>query len=91
MASPRGDDHEEVRRILGTEDTLRASRLLKEWVERGLLEVANPGRGTHNRFYAKPGIRPESLLKGISKRLCKVIGLDRNTANQQACFCESDL
>jgi len=54
--------NKEVRRILGTEDTLRASRLLKEWVERGLLEVANPGRGTRIRFYAKPGIRPESLL-----------------------------
>jgi ATP-dependent DNA helicase RecG len=54
--------NKEVRQILGTEDVLRASRLLKEWVDRGVLEVANPETGTRIRRYAKPGTRPEALL-----------------------------
>jgi len=54
--------NKEVRGILGTDDVLRASRLLKEWVDRGLLEVANPETGTRIRRYAKPGVRPETLL-----------------------------
>jgi ATP-dependent DNA helicase RecG len=54
--------NKEVRGILGTEDVLRASRLLKEWVNRGLLEVANPEAGNRNRRYAKPGVRSEALL-----------------------------
>jgi ATP-dependent DNA helicase RecG len=54
--------NKEVRGILGTEDVLRASRFLKEWVNRGLLEVANPEVGNRNRRYAKPGVRSEALL-----------------------------
>lgn len=54
--------NKEVRQILGTEDTLRASRLLKEWVEHGFLEVSNPEQGTRIRLYAKPGVRLETLL-----------------------------
>ena len=54
--------NKEVRTILGTEDTLRASRSLKEWVERGLLEIVNPEQGTRIRLYAKPGIRMGNQL-----------------------------
>lgn len=54
--------NKEVRQILGTEDTLRASRLLKEWVEHGFLEVSNPEQGTRLRHYTKPGVRFESRL-----------------------------
>jgi ATP-dependent DNA helicase RecG len=51
-----------VRRILGTEDVLRASKLLKNWVNHGLLEVANPEEGTRVRAYRKPSSGPETML-----------------------------
>jgi ATP-dependent DNA helicase RecG len=54
--------NKEVRKILGTDDVLRASKYLKEWVGRGLLEVVNPQQGTKVRTYAKPGILQESFL-----------------------------
>ena len=54
--------NKEVRKVLGTDDTLRASRLLREWVDRGLLIVANPQQGTRIRCYSKPGFRPEMRL-----------------------------
>ncbi len=43
-----------VRAIMKTDDTLKASKMLKEWVEKGLLVVANPDAGTRYRQYAKP-------------------------------------
>jgi len=54
--------NKEVRKILGTDDVLRASKYLKEWVGRGLIEVVNPHQGTKVRAYAKPGILQESFL-----------------------------
>ena len=54
--------NKDVRKILETEDTLRASRFLKEWVDHGLLVVVNPQQGTRVRAYAKPGTRAESRL-----------------------------
>jgi ATP-dependent DNA helicase RecG len=54
--------NKEVRRILRTEDILRASKLLKQWVKLGLLEVANPEKGTRVRLYSKPSGRTETRL-----------------------------
>ena len=51
-----------LRKILGTEDVLRASKLLREWVDRGLLEIANPSKGTRVRLYRKPNSVPEAVL-----------------------------
>jgi ATP-dependent DNA helicase RecG len=44
----------EVRQLMGTDDTLRVSKQLKQWVEQGLLVVANPEAGRNVRRYAKP-------------------------------------
>ncbi len=44
----------EVRRLLGTEDTLTASKQLKAWVEQGVLIVANPEAGRNVRRYMFP-------------------------------------
>jgi hypothetical protein len=54
--------NKEVRRIIGSEDTLKASKLLKGWVERGLLRVANPESGTRIRTYTKPDVEPGDRL-----------------------------
>lgn len=35
-------------------DTLKASKMLKRWVDQGLL-VADPSRGKRNMVYSKPG------------------------------------
>lgn len=42
----------EVRAILGTDDPVRASKLLKEWVDAGLLVVSNPDSAKQHRRYA---------------------------------------
>lgn len=44
----------EVRRLLGTEDTLTASKQLKAWVKQGLIIVANPDAGMNVRRYTLP-------------------------------------
>lgn len=49
----------EVRQILGTGDPVRASRQLKEWVDWGLLVVANPESAKKLRRY-KPPDDPDS-------------------------------
>lgn len=56
----------EVRSILGTEDPLRASKLLRAWVERGLLVVANPTAGKRTRRYRRAGVAPEETLFSIA-------------------------
>jgi len=43
----------DVRQILRTDNTLRASKLLKSWVERGLLVVANPQAAKQHRRYRR--------------------------------------
>lgn len=45
----------EVRQILQTDDPIRTSRQLKEWVNLGLLEVANPESARKMRRYRKTG------------------------------------
>ena len=58
----------QVREILGTEDTLRISKLLRGWVELGLLEVANPEGAKQNRRYRKPGTAVEVDLFSTADR-----------------------
>ena len=52
----------QVRDLLRTDDTLRVSRLLRGWVDLGLLEVANPEGAKQNRHYRKPGAIIEANL-----------------------------
>ena len=44
----------EVRKLLGTPDTLTASKQLKTWVDQGLLVVVNPEAGKNVRRYRRP-------------------------------------
>ena len=46
----------EVREILDTDDRIRASRQLKEWVDLGLLVVTDPDSAKKLRRYRKPDI-----------------------------------
>ncbi|HEY8506177.1 MAG TPA: hypothetical protein VIL46_16440, partial [Gemmataceae bacterium] len=59
----------EVRKLMGTDDTLRASRQLKEWVNLGLLVVVNPQGAKRHRKYTKPDLEPTESL--FSKAPCK--------------------
>lgn len=45
----------EVRAILRTDDPVKASKLIKSWVDLGLLAVANPAAAKKNRRYVRPG------------------------------------
>lgn len=59
------DDHgtignAEVRKIMGSNDTLGASKQLKHWVEQGLLVISNPEAGRNVRRYTKPDVTPET-------------------------------
>jgi ATP-dependent DNA helicase RecG len=52
-AEQRGNiGNAEVRAILGTEDPVRASKALKEWVSAGLLRVVDPASAKQHRRYA---------------------------------------
>lgn len=55
----------EVRTLLGTADTLRASKLIRSWCDLGLLVVANPDAGTRIRRYARPGQQVGQRLLAI--------------------------
>jgi len=57
----------ELREILGTEDSLRATRQLKEWVSQGQLMIANPNAGKKYRRYTKPNMDPEEVLFSTSE------------------------
>ncbi len=59
----------DVRRILNLgDDGVKASRFLRGWVDKGLIEVANPDSGTRSRRYQLPAgpelglLRAQSLL-----------------------------
>ncbi len=41
----------DVRRIVNSPDTAKISKLLREWVDAGLLAIANPARGKRSRVY----------------------------------------
>lgn len=47
----------EVRKITGLKDTLKTSRILKSWVDKGLLEQVG-GRAKRVIYYKKPGMEP---------------------------------
>ncbi|MBU1000294.1 putative DNA binding domain-containing protein [Patescibacteria group bacterium] len=54
----------EARRITGISDTLKMSRLLKSWVEKGLLEKVG-GQAKKTAYYIKPGQEvPSALFSG---------------------------
>jgi ATP-dependent DNA helicase RecG len=59
----------ETRRLMGTTDTLRASKQLKEWVNLGLLVVANPDAAKQLRKYTQPDGEPDEPLfsQGLGK------------------------
>lgn len=58
----------EVRRLLKTDNTLRASKQLSSWVSGGLLVVDNPGSAKQSRRYRRPMSEPLSLLfQGLQK------------------------
>jgi ATP-dependent DNA helicase RecG len=44
----------ELRQLLGTDDTLGTSKLLKAWVDQELLVIANPSAGRNVRRYTLP-------------------------------------
>ncbi len=44
----------ELRQIMQSVDTLAASKMLRKWVEQGLLAVANPGDAKRLRRYTRP-------------------------------------
>jgi ATP-dependent DNA helicase RecG len=52
------DEHGEIANAdlcaIASIDTLKASKMLKQWVDQGLLEPM-PGRGKRNMAYTKPG------------------------------------
>lgn len=63
----------EVRRIMRSEDTLKASKALRDWVSRGLLTIANPDAAKQHRRYARPERSPAEPL--FSKLAGKDAGL----------------
>ncbi len=60
--------NEELRPILRTDDKLKASKLLRGWVKRGLLVVVNPEGAKRYRKYSKPGAAPGLSLFSLGKR-----------------------
>jgi ATP-dependent DNA helicase RecG len=58
----------EVREIRGTDDRIRASRQLKEWVDLGLLIVANPGSAKKIRRYKKPDVDLDKLFAMLVRK-----------------------
>lgn len=44
----------EVRTIMGTTNVLAASKMIRDWVAHGLLEIADPSCGKRNRKYKLP-------------------------------------
>lgn len=52
----------EVRKLLHTDDPVKASRLIKSWADLGLLVVGNPDAAKQHRRYRLPGISPDQGL-----------------------------
>jgi ATP-dependent DNA helicase RecG len=49
-----GIGNNEVRQLMETDDRMRATRQLQEWVRQGLLVIDNPEAGKKSRRYRKP-------------------------------------
>ena len=62
-------NNNEARRITGVSDTLKMSRLLKSWVDRGILEKVS-GRSKKVVYYVKPGqeVPPAFVFKGVENK-----------------------
>ncbi len=52
----------EVRRILRTDDPVKASRLLSSWLAQSLLVIANPEAAKQHRRYRRPGAVAQAEL-----------------------------
>jgi ATP-dependent DNA helicase RecG len=52
----------EVRSLLRTDDPVRTSKLLKSWVDLGLLVISNPNAAKKSRRYRRPGKPIEAAL-----------------------------
>lgn len=63
----------DVRRVTNSRSPVKASKLLREWVEKGLLVVGNPEAGTRLRFYALKS-RAEQRLPGLDEVLSEGSG-----------------
>jgi len=61
----------DVRRILNLAgNRVKASKLLREWVDKGLIEIANPDAGTRNRKYRlRSAAEPKPLEAWLGRRL----------------------
>ena len=57
----------EVRAILRTDDTVRASKMLRRWVDSGLLVPVEPESAKKDRRYRLPGEASQPDLFPISK------------------------
>lgn len=55
----------EVRRLMQSDDTLKASKMLKSWVDQGLLEVSNPDAGRNVRKYRRPTVDLEDFFSNL--------------------------
>lgn len=53
--------NQELRKITGITDTIKASRLLKMWTKQGLLEQVKAG-GPRHTYYQKPGAKLSATL-----------------------------
>lgn len=57
----------EVRKLLKTDDLLRASKQLKAWVDAGLLELVDPSVGKSKRRYKRPGATVSDRFLALEK------------------------
>lgn len=58
----------EVRSLMQTDDTLKASKQIKKWQELGLLEVTNPQAAKQLRRYTKPDFEEGETLFSKAER-----------------------
>ena len=58
----------QIRSLLGTEDTLTASKQLKAWVEQGILIVKNPEAGRNVRRYGLPDTEMPDFFSNLDRK-----------------------
>jgi predicted HTH transcriptional regulator len=58
----------QIRSLLGTEDTLTASKQLKAWVEQGVLIVKNPEAGRNVRRYGLPDTELPDFFSSLYRK-----------------------
>jgi len=62
LASHRTIGNAEIRALLRTDDSVRVSRLLRSWVDLGLLVIADPTVAKQYRRYRRPTESPLRTL-----------------------------